>query len=168
MIVMWQPKEPTGWRWLRYAWPPLRAATVGKDLASASRGGAGLAIKIAPQSVRSLSLVCTLRWIEALGRLILAMSLAAALGLFSRLSWAQDRSTVFYQDPRTPVTIHADRLSVSDRDKTAIFSGDAVVTQGAVRIRCARVVVHYHSEGPGRHGVVDRFECKQDYLHLVD
>jgi lipopolysaccharide assembly outer membrane protein LptD (OstA) len=132
------------------------------------RNRARPAIKIAPQSLRSLTLVCTFRWIEALARLVLAICLAAALGLFSRLSWAQDRSTVFYQDPRTPVTIHADRLSVSDRGKTAIFSGNAVVTQGAARMRCARVVVHYHSEGSGRPGVVDRFECQQDYLHLVD
>jgi len=29
-------------------------------------------------------------------------------------------------------------------------------------------VVHYHFDGPDHHGVVDRFECKQDYLHLVD
>ena len=96
------------------------------------------------------------------------MSLAVALGLFSRLSWAQDRSAVFYQDARTPVTIHADRLSVSDRNKTATFSGNTIVTQGAARIRCARAVVHYHFDGPDHRGVVDRFECKQDYLRLAD
>jgi len=67
-----------------------------------------------------------------------------------------------------PVTIYADCLSVSNWNKAAIFSGNVAVTQGAVRIRCARVVVHYRSEGPGRHDMVDRFECKQDYLHLVD
>jgi lipopolysaccharide export system protein LptA len=99
------------------------------------------------------------------------MSLAVALGPFSRLSWAQDRSTDFYQDPRTPVTIHADSLSVSARNKTATFSGNTVVTQGAARVRCARVVVHYHFDGADHHGVVDRFECKQgkqDYLRLAD
>lgn len=108
------------------------------------------------------------RRIETLPRLALAMFLAVALGLFSRLSWAQDRGAVFYQDPRTPVTIHADSLSVSDRNKTTTFSGNIVVTQGAARIRCARVVVHYHFDGADHHGVVDRFACKQDYLHLVD
>jgi lipopolysaccharide export system protein LptA len=96
------------------------------------------------------------------------MSLAAALGLFSRVSWAQDQSAFFYQDSREPVNIQADSLSVSRRSETATYSGHVVVTQGAVRMQCARVVVHYHSEGPDRHGVVDRFECKPDYLHLVD
>ncbi len=66
------------------------------------------------------------------------------------------------------MNIQADSLSVSRRSETATFSGHVVVTQGAVRMQCARVVVHYHSEGPGRHGVVDRFECKPDYLRLVD
>lgn len=127
-----------------------------------------MAIKIAPQSVHSLSLSWTFRWIDALLRLVLAMSLAVAPGLFSRLAWAQGRSAVSYQDQRTPVTIQADSLSVSDRNKTATFSGNAVVVQGAARIRCAKVVVHYHSDGPDHHGVVDRLECKQDYLHLVD
>jgi lipopolysaccharide export system protein LptA len=109
------------------------------------------------------------RWIETLARLVLAMSLAVAFGLFPRLSWAQDRSTDFFnQDPGMPVSIWADSLSVSHRNKTATFSGNAVVTQGAVSIRCAKVVVHYRSEGPDRHDVVDHFDCKQDYLHLVD
>jgi lipopolysaccharide export system protein LptA len=123
---------------------------------------------IAPQSVHSLRLLWMFSWIETLPRLVLAMSLAVALGLFSRLSWAQDRSTVFYQVPRIPVTIHADRLSVNDRNKTATFSGNTLVTQGAARIRCARAVVHYHVDGPDHHRVDDRIECKQDYLHLAD
>lgn len=100
-------------------------------------------------------------------RLFLAMSLAVALGLFSRPSWAQDRSAVFSQDSRTPISIQADSLSVSDQNKTATFSGHAVVTQGAVRMQCALVVVHYRSAGPDRHGVLDRFECEQDDLHLI-
>jgi lipopolysaccharide export system protein LptA len=107
------------------------------------------------------------RWIETLARLVLAMSLAAALGLFPRLSWAQDPSTFYFPDSRDPVSIYADSLSVSDRNKTATF-GNAVVTQGAVRMRCASLVVHYHSEGPDRRGVIDRFECKPHYLRLAD
>jgi hypothetical protein len=127
-----------------------------------------VAIKIAPQSVHSIKVLWTFRWTETMTRLVLAMSLAAALGLFSRLAWAQDQNAFFYQDSREPVNIQADSLSVSDRNKTATFSGHVVVTQGAVRMQCARVVVHYHSEGPDRRDVIDRFECKPDYLHLVD
>lgn len=99
-------------------------------------------------------------------RLFLAIALAAAFGLFSRPSWAQDRS-IFFQDPQTPATISADRLSVSNRNQTATFSGHVVVTQGAARMRCASLVVHYQSDGPDHHSMIDRFECKQDYLHLI-
>ena len=109
----------------------------------------------------------TFRWIETLARLVLAMSVAAALGLFPRLSWSQDASAFYFPDSRNPVTIYADSLSVSHRNKTATFS-NAVVTQGDVRMRCASLVVHYHSEGPDRRGVIDRFECKPHYLRLAD
>lgn len=103
-----------------------------------------------------------------MARLVLAIALAAAFALFPRLSWAQDQSRVFYQDLRMPVAIWADRVSVSHRDKTATFSGNVVVTQGADRIRCARALLHYRSAGSGRHDVAGRLECKQDYLHPVD
>jgi hypothetical protein len=125
-------------------------------------------IKIAPQSVHSLGLLWGVQMMKAFARVVLPISLAAAFGLFPRLSCAQDQSFVFYQDPATPVTIQSDRLSASNRNRTATFSGNVVVTQGAVRKRCAMAVVHYHSEGLGRRGVIDRFECKQDYVHLVD
>jgi lipopolysaccharide export system protein LptA len=100
-----------------------------------------------------------------LARLVLAISLAAALGLFSRLSWAQDRSTVYQLDPWQPLTVDARSLSVNDRNYTATFSGDVVVTQGAVRMRCASVVIHWE---PDRHNLIDRLECDPNYLHLID
>jgi lipopolysaccharide assembly outer membrane protein LptD (OstA) len=125
-------------------------------------------ISIAPQSVRSLGLLWSVQMMKAFARVVLPISLAAGFGLFAHLSFAQDQNFVFYQDPATPVTIQADRLSVSNHNRTATFSGNVVVTRGAVRMECARAVVHYHSERSGRRGVIDRFECKQDYLHLVD
>ena len=94
--------------------------------------------------------------------------MAAALGLFPRLAWAQDQSAFVYRDRQDPVRIRSDRLSVSDRNQAATFSGHVVVTQGAARMQCARLVVHYHYERPGGHGVMDRFECKPDYVRLVD
>src|SRR5262249_60517614 len=102
-----------------------------------------------------------------MARLVLAMPLSA-LGLFPRLSWAQDQSAFFYQDRRDPVDIRADNLSVSDQNQTATFSGHVVVTQGAARMQCARFVVHFHYEGPDGHGVIDRFECKPNYVRLDD
>lgn len=95
------------------------------------------------------------------------MSLAAALGLFPRLSWAQERRTVYYPDQGKLLTFDARSVSVNDRDQTAIFS-DAVMTQGVVRVRCASLVIHYYSGGPRRRGGIDRIECVSDYLHLID
>lgn len=100
-------------------------------------------------------------------RLVLAMSLAAALGLFPRLSWAKDRSTVYEPDQRKPLTIDARSVSVNDADQTATFS-DAVVTRGIVSMRCASLVIHYYSGGPSHRGGIDRIECVSDYLHLID
>lgn len=95
------------------------------------------------------------------------MSLAAALGLFPRPSWAQDRSTPYYADQRKLLTIDARSVSVNDGDKTATFS-DAVVTKGTDQRRCASLVIHYYSGGPGNRGGIDRIECVSDYVHPID
>ncbi len=98
-----------------------------------------------------------------MARLVLAVSLVAALAPFSARSWAQDRSSAFYPDPQKLLTIDADRLSVNDRNKTATFSGHVVMTQGTVRKRCASVVIHYHDND------IDRVECDApDYFHLIN
>jgi len=97
------------------------------------------------------------------------MSLAAALGLFPRPSWAQDQSAFFHQDRWDPVKIlRADNLSVNTRYQTATFSGHVLVARGAARLQCASLVVHYRYVGPDRRDVIDRFECKPDYLRLAD
>jgi lipopolysaccharide export system protein LptA len=100
-------------------------------------------------------------------RLVLAMSLAAALGLFPPLSWAQDRSIPYYPDQRKVLTIDARSVSVNDQDQTATFSG-AVVTNGIDHRRCASLIIHYYSGGPGNRGGIDRIECVSDYVHLID
>jgi hypothetical protein len=56
---------------------------------------------------------------------------------------------------------------VNDRDQTATFS-DAVVTKGIDHRRCASLVIHYYSGGPGNRGGIDRIECVSDYVHLID
>ena len=100
-------------------------------------------------------------------RSVLEMSLVAALGLFPRLSWAQDRSTSYYPDQQELLTIDARSVSVNDRDQTATFS-DAVVTKGLDHGRCASLVIHYYSGGTGNRGGIDRIECVSDYVHLID
>jgi lipopolysaccharide export system protein LptA len=59
--------------------------------------------------------------------------------------------------------IWADSLSVSEKNRTATFSGHVVVTRGDARLQCASVVVHHNG-----HGVIDRFECKPDRVRLAD
>lgn len=100
-------------------------------------------------------------------RFVLAMSLVAALGLFPRLSWAQDRSAPHDPDQRKLLIIDARSVSVNDRDQTATFS-DAVVTNGIDHRRCASLVIHYYSGRPGNRGGIDRIECVSDYVRLID
>src|SRR5262249_58899040 len=73
-----------------------------------------------------------------------------------------------YRDRPDPLRIWADSLSVSERNRTAIFSGHVVVTQGAARMQCARLVVHFHYKGSDRRGVIDRFECKRSEEHTSE
>ena len=102
---------------------------------------------------------------ETMARLVLAVTLAAAFGLFSRPSWAQEQNSLFFRDPGFPLRIWSDQLTVNDKNRIAIFSGHAVVTQGPARMDCASVVVHYSKRASGRDGI-DRLECK--HLRMAD
>lgn len=53
----------------------------------------------------------------------------------------------FSQNRDQPVKIEAASLEVRDKDKTAIFSGNVVVTQGDVIMKCKDLVVFYDQEG---------------------
>lgn len=50
-------------------------------------------------------------------------------------------------DPAAPVEISADALSVSQTDGTAIFDGNVMIAQGALRMTAARVEIDYGADG---------------------
>ena len=54
----------------------------------------------------------------------------------------------FSQNRDQPVKIEAAALEVRDKDKTAIFSGNVVVTQGDVIMKCKDLVVFYDQDDP--------------------
>jgi lipopolysaccharide export system protein LptA len=55
----------------------------------------------------------------------------------------------FSKNKGQPVNIEAERLEVHDKDKTAIFTGKVVVTQGDTTMRCKTLTVFYVGQ-PGK------------------
>jgi lipopolysaccharide export system protein LptA len=55
----------------------------------------------------------------------------------------------FSKNKGQPVNIEAERLEVRDKDKTAVFSGKVVVTQGDTNMRCKTLTVFYVGQ-PGK------------------
>jgi lipopolysaccharide export system protein LptA len=55
----------------------------------------------------------------------------------------------FSKNKGQPVNIEAERLEVRDKDKTAVFTGKVVVTQGDTTMRCKTLTVFYVGQ-PGK------------------
>lgn len=55
----------------------------------------------------------------------------------------------FTKNKGQPINIEAEQLDVHDKDKTAIFTGKVVVTQGDTTMRCKKLVVFYVGQ-PGK------------------
>ena len=55
----------------------------------------------------------------------------------------------FSKNKGQPVNIEAERLEVRDKDKTAVFTGKVVVTQGDTIMRCRTLTVFYVGQ-PGK------------------
>ena len=53
------------------------------------------------------------------------------------------------QDTSAPVEVTADQLDVDQATGTAIFTGNVVIGQGAMRLSAARVVVVYREDSAG-------------------
>jgi lipopolysaccharide export system protein LptA len=78
------------------------------------------------------------------------MFLAAALALPALSLPAQEAGLSFgglKQDTGLPVEVTADQLAVSQTDGTALFSGNVLVVQGAMRLKAAEVLVEYDATG---------------------
>lgn len=75
---------------------------------------------------------------------------AATLALLAVPTMAQEATIAFgslEQDTSLPVEVSADQLSVNNEDGTAVFSGNVEVTQGALILSAAEVLVKYTSDG---------------------
>lgn len=65
------------------------------------------------------------------------------------LAFAQGAEVPFgalQQDTSQPVEVSADNLSVSQQDKSALFTGNVVIGQGEMRLSAPRVLVFYSSD----------------------
>ena len=66
--------------------------------------------------------------------------------------WAQQANIALdglKQDPSLPVEIGADQLAISQADGSATFTGNVAISQGALKLAAAMVVVEYTDDGQG-------------------
>ncbi len=78
-----------------------------------------------------------------------AILLALGLGLVATAAAAQGTNIEFAglkTDVSQPVEVAADQLSVNQADGTAIFSGNVVITQGAMKLQASSVTIQYASD----------------------
>lgn len=81
------------------------------------------------------------------GLLVLAaMALAPAPAAAQTFS---DAFAGFGSNEREPIQIEAKELKVQDKDQSAVFSGDVVVTQGDAVLKTQRLVVRYDGSAAG-------------------
>lgn len=81
---------------------------------------------------------------------IRCFALYLALAVLPAAVFAQGAQIAFgdmSQDTSAPVEVTADNLSVDQNDGTAVFTGNVLIGQGAMRLSAARVKVHYDQAG---------------------
>lgn len=76
-----------------------------------------------------------------------ALAAAAAAALTLSPAIGQPVSALQGFDTGAPVDVAADRIEVQDRADRAIFSGDVVVRQGALRLNASRLTIAYSDTG---------------------
>ncbi|MBX3496855.1 MAG: lipopolysaccharide transport periplasmic protein LptA [Parvibaculum sp.] len=90
------------------------------------------------------------------GAMLAGLALFLGAGLSIGTAAAQSSGIVgggFSNDPKQPIEIEADALEVEDAKQSATFSGNVLVTQGALRMRADRLIVHYASRRAGGSGI---------------
>ena len=83
------------------------------------------------------------------GHILKAILLAFGLGLLASAATAQGANIEFAglkTDVSQPVQVTADQLSVNQADGTAVFSGNVVITQGAMKLKAATVTILYAAD----------------------
>ncbi len=74
--------------------------------------------------------------------LVLTLSPAALMAQGAQIAFGD-----MTQDTSQPVEVTADNLAVDQNDGTAVFTGNVLIGQGAMRLSAPRVQVHYDQEG---------------------
>lgn len=76
------------------------------------------------------------------------IALAAVLALAPALAAAQAQIALsgLSADPGAPVEVTAEALSIDQNARSAVFSGDVVISQGEMRIAAGSAEVHYSEE----------------------
>ncbi len=82
-------------------------------------------------------------------RVLVKAALLASL-LTATSAFAQDGSNIAFgglkTDTTQPVQVTSDQLAVNQADGTAIFTGNVVITQGAMKLQAALVQVNYSAD----------------------
>ena len=76
--------------------------------------------------------------------------LIAVLAIVANASWAQSTGLSLSgatHDRSLPVDIQAESLSVNQDTQNAVFSGNAIVTQGALTLSADEIIVSYSADG---------------------
>ncbi len=87
------------------------------------------------------------------------LAITALLAIFGSAAWAQGTQVPFgglQHDTTLPVEITADQLSINQQDGTALFVGNVVVGQGAMRLSAGKVKVEYAAGGGDATGRISR------------
>ncbi len=87
------------------------------------------------------------------------LAITALLTFFGSAAWAQGAQVPFgglQHDTTLPVEITADQLSINQQDGTALFVGNVVVGQGAMRLSAGKVKVEYAAAGDDVTGRISR------------
>ncbi|SDR23098.1 LptA/OstA family protein [Pseudovibrio sp. Tun.PSC04-5.I4] len=102
-----------------------------------------------------------------------SLSLVIALGL-AGMAHAQtfsDSFAGFGSNTKEPIEIEAANLQVRDKDKSAIFTGNVVVTQGEAKLETQRLIVFYSgsmangdADGQAVQQTISRLEASGDVL----
>jgi lipopolysaccharide export system protein LptA len=83
--------------------------------------------------------------------LLRSVAVGVVIGSAPLTGFAQTGASVAFGslkgDPTQPVEVTSDRLQVNQSDGSALFSGDVLVVQGAMRLTAAEVQVEYGADG---------------------
>lgn len=78
---------------------------------------------------------------------------------------ARAQTGISAHDPTLPIEITADRLTVEQARRQAVFAGNVEAVQGEVTLRADRLVVHYELEQGGTAGrAIRRIEAEGDVV----